>query len=73
MFLHILLYRKLADKVGGAGFLVVAPDFLYGDPADRSNPQFDRDAWIKAHDTVSFLLHWFNLRTRCWNTKMRVG
>ncbi|KAJ4722354.1 endo-1,31,4-beta-D-glucanase-like [Melia azedarach] len=45
------LFRKLADKVGGAGFLVVAPDFLYGDPADRSNPQFDRDAWIKAHDT----------------------
>ncbi|EXB95845.1 hypothetical protein L484_010044 [Morus notabilis] len=44
-------FRKLADKVAEAGqFLVVAPDFLYGDPADPSNPQFDRDLWLKAHN-----------------------
>ncbi|XP_044499455.1 endo-1,3;1,4-beta-D-glucanase-like [Mangifera indica] len=43
------LFRKLADKVAAAGFLVVAPDFFYGDPVDLDNPQFDRDAWLKAH------------------------
>ncbi|KAH9682977.1 DLH domain-containing protein [Citrus sinensis] len=51
---HILLYvyRKLADKVAGAGFLVVAPDFFYGDPiVDLNNPQFDREAWRKIHNT----------------------
>ncbi|XP_031273822.1 endo-1,3;1,4-beta-D-glucanase-like [Pistacia vera] len=41
----------LADKVAAAGFLVVAPDFFYGDPVDLSNPQFDQDAWMKAHNT----------------------
>ncbi|KAJ0035429.1 hypothetical protein Pint_24926 [Pistacia integerrima] len=45
------LFRKLADKLAAAGFLVVAPDFFYGDPVDLSNPQFDRDAWMKAHNT----------------------
>ncbi|KAJ9182034.1 hypothetical protein P3X46_006069 [Hevea brasiliensis] len=44
--------RKLADKVAAAGFLVVVPDFLYGDPAEPSNPQFDLDTWMKNHDTV---------------------
>ncbi|KAK6930042.1 Dienelactone hydrolase [Dillenia turbinata] len=41
--------RKLADKVGAAGFLVVVPDFLYGDPFDLTNPQFNREAWIALH------------------------
>ncbi|KAJ0034028.1 hypothetical protein Pint_24930 [Pistacia integerrima] len=45
------LFRKLADKVAAAGFLVMAPDFFYGDPVDLSNPQFDRDAWRKIHTT----------------------
>ncbi|KAL9410497.1 hypothetical protein AB3S75_044291 [Citrus x aurantiifolia] len=46
------LFRKLADKVAGAGFLVVAPDFFYGDPiVDLNNPQFDREAWRKIHNT----------------------
>ncbi|KAJ0091933.1 hypothetical protein Patl1_25473 [Pistacia atlantica] len=45
------LFRKLADKVAAAGFLVMAPDFFYGDPVDLSNPQFDRDAWRKVHTT----------------------
>ncbi|TXG71932.1 hypothetical protein EZV62_000511 [Acer yangbiense] len=44
-------FRKLADKVAAAGFLVVAPDFFYGDPVDLSNPQFDRDEWRKVHTT----------------------
>ncbi|XP_027353115.1 endo-1,3;1,4-beta-D-glucanase-like [Abrus precatorius] len=41
--------RKLADKVAAAGFLVVVPDLLYGDYFDLDNPQFDREAWRKAH------------------------
>ncbi|OWM74190.1 endo-1,3;1,4-beta-D-glucanase-like [Punica granatum] len=41
--------RKLADKVAAAGFLVVVPDFLYGDPVDLSKPNFDREAWRKLH------------------------
>lgn len=51
-----LLWRKLADKVAAAGFLVVAPDFFYGDPVDLSNPNFDRQVWIAAHGTVCSLL-----------------
>ncbi|OMO55078.1 Dienelactone hydrolase [Corchorus capsularis] len=42
-------FRKLADKVAAAGYFVVAPDFVNGDPADLDNPQFDRHAWLKAH------------------------
>ncbi|KAK2980457.1 hypothetical protein RJ640_028865 [Escallonia rubra] len=45
------LLRKLADKVAALGFLVVVPDFLYSDPVDVDNPQFDREAWLKAHST----------------------
>ncbi|CAK9161887.1 unnamed protein product [Ilex paraguariensis] len=41
--------RKLADKVAAAGFLVVAPDFFYGEPFDFNNPHLDRDSWRKAH------------------------
>ncbi|KAK3016181.1 hypothetical protein RJ639_007021 [Escallonia herrerae] len=44
--------RKLADKVAALGFLVVVPDFLYSDPFDVDNPQFDREAWLKAHPMV---------------------
>lgn len=35
MFAYIYIYRNVAEsnyKVASAGFLVVAPDFLYGDP-----------------------------------------
>ncbi|XP_044485682.1 endo-1,3;1,4-beta-D-glucanase-like isoform X2 [Mangifera indica] len=45
------LFRKLADKVAASGFLVVAPDFFYGEPVDVRIPHFDGDAWVKAHDT----------------------
>ncbi|XVF64984.1 hypothetical protein PTKIN_Ptkin09bG0210400 [Pterospermum kingtungense] len=47
--------RKLADKVAAAGYFVLVPDFLYGDPADPSNPQFSREAWLTAHNTVKGL------------------
>ncbi|XP_062108466.1 endo-1,3;1,4-beta-D-glucanase-like [Humulus lupulus] len=41
--------RKLADKLAVADqFLVVVPDFFYGDPLDLNNP--DRDGWLKAHN-----------------------
>ncbi|CAK7355134.1 unnamed protein product [Dovyalis caffra] len=43
--------RKLADKVAAAGFFVVVPDFFYGDPANLSKPNFDREAWKNAHPT----------------------
>ncbi|XP_015888243.1 endo-1,3;1,4-beta-D-glucanase-like [Ziziphus jujuba] len=43
--------RQLADKVAAAGFLVVVPDFLYGDPFDLDNPNIDRESWLKAHTT----------------------
>lgn len=38
------------------GFLVVVPDFFYGDPIDPDNPKVDRQAWLKAHRMVSV---WF--------------
>ncbi|XP_062150363.1 endo-1,3;1,4-beta-D-glucanase-like [Alnus glutinosa] len=44
--------RKLADKVAAAGFLVVVPDFFFGDPIIKlDDPHFDRDSWKKAHNT----------------------
>ncbi|KAH9682980.1 DLH domain-containing protein [Citrus sinensis] len=49
--LNILLYRSVADKVAGAGFLVVAPDFFHGDAANPSNPKYDKDTWRKNHTT----------------------
>ncbi|XP_050240382.1 endo-1,3;1,4-beta-D-glucanase-like isoform X3 [Quercus robur] len=45
-------FRKLADKVAAAGFFVVVPDFFHGDPViDWFDPKFDRDTWMKAHNT----------------------
>nr|POE69597.1 endo-1,3-1,4-beta-d-glucanase [Quercus suber] len=45
-------FRKLADKVAAAGFFVVVPDFFHGDPVtDLSDPKFDLDTWMKAHNT----------------------
>ncbi|KAL5541690.1 hypothetical protein UlMin_009400 [Ulmus minor] len=42
--------RALADKVAAAGFFVVVPDFLYSDPFEYDNPQFDRELWLKVHN-----------------------
>ncbi|KAK4425740.1 1,4-beta-D-glucanase [Sesamum alatum] len=38
--------RKLADKIGGSGFLVVVPDFYYG---DSFTPEKAGQAWVDAH------------------------
>ena len=46
-----------------AGFLVVVPDILYGDPYDFDNPKFDRESWKKAHSTVSYFLHKIRIQT----------
>ncbi|PON80189.1 Alpha/Beta hydrolase fold containing protein [Parasponia andersonii] len=48
LFDHVSI-RKLADKFAAADqFLVVVPDFFYGDPIDLSNP--DREGWLKVHN-----------------------
>ena len=53
----VSLWRKLAGKVASSGFLVVVPDFFYGDPITNFNdPKFDRESWRKVHNTVCFLL-----------------
>ncbi|XP_028058804.1 endo-1,3;1,4-beta-D-glucanase-like isoform X2 [Camellia sinensis] len=41
--------RKLANKVAAEGFLVVVPDFFYGEPFNLNNPNMDRESWRKAH------------------------
>ncbi|CAN4113487.1 unnamed protein product [Withania somnifera] len=43
------LLRSLADKVAAAGYLVVVPDFFYGEPLNRE--KHDSQTWLKAHDT----------------------
>ncbi|KAJ4968443.1 hypothetical protein NE237_015144 [Protea cynaroides] len=40
------IFRKLADKIAAAGFLVVVPDFFCGDPFDM---QKNRTDWLAAH------------------------
>ncbi|KAK3008246.1 hypothetical protein RJ639_015358 [Escallonia herrerae] len=44
--------RKLADKVAAAGFYVVVPDFLRGDPYVPENAERPLPVWIKEHGTV---------------------
>lgn len=45
-------YRKLADKVAAAGFYVVVPDFLRGDPR-IPNDEKPLEVWIVDHGPVS--------------------
>ncbi|GFZ21880.1 alpha/beta-Hydrolases superfamily protein [Actinidia rufa] len=48
--------RKLADKVAAAGFYVVVPDFLYGDPYAPENAERPLPVWIKDHGLVYTVL-----------------
>ncbi|XP_050246132.1 uncharacterized protein LOC126694112 [Quercus robur] len=42
---------KLADKIARTGFLVVVPDFFYGDPIiDFNDPNFDVNSWSNVHN-----------------------
>ncbi|XP_059434886.1 endo-1,3;1,4-beta-D-glucanase-like [Corylus avellana] len=41
--------RKLADKVAAAGFYVVVPDFLHGDPYKPENADRPVQVWLKDH------------------------
>ncbi|XP_022734478.1 endo-1,3;1,4-beta-D-glucanase-like isoform X1 [Durio zibethinus] len=41
--------RKLADKVAAAGFYVVAPDFLYGDPYVPKRSGRPLGVWLRDH------------------------
>ncbi|KAL5796773.1 hypothetical protein ACOSQ2_001593 [Xanthoceras sorbifolium] len=43
--------RKLADKVGAAGFFVAVPDFFYGDPYAPDNVEKPIPVWIQSHGT----------------------
>ncbi|KAK4361607.1 hypothetical protein RND71_020559 [Anisodus tanguticus] len=42
--------RKLADKVAAAGYYVVVPDFLYGDPYNPENTEKPLSVWMQSHD-----------------------
>ncbi|XP_047319341.1 endo-1,3;1,4-beta-D-glucanase-like [Impatiens glandulifera] len=43
--------RNIADKIAKAGFYVVVPDFLKGDPYDPTNAARALPVWIKDHGT----------------------
>ncbi|KAK9280785.1 hypothetical protein L1049_003674 [Liquidambar formosana] len=43
--------RKIADKVGAAGFYVVVPDFFYGDPYVPDNAERPISVWFQSHGT----------------------
>ena len=56
VILFVLLLRKLADKVAAAGYYVVVPDFLDGEPYNPENPNRPLPVWLKDHGTVSSFL-----------------
>ncbi|KAL1816656.1 hypothetical protein ACET3Z_019230 [Daucus carota] len=43
--------RKIADKVATAGFYVVVPDFLHGEPFDPHNAEKPFPVWLNIHNT----------------------
>lgn len=52
----LLLERKLADKVAAAGYYVLVPDFLHGDPFTSENANRPLPVWLKDHQPVSFFI-----------------
>ena len=49
----LLCCRKLADKVAAAGYYVVVPDVLHGDPYNPENKDRPLQVWLKDHEAVS--------------------
>ncbi|KAL3641943.1 hypothetical protein CASFOL_012758 [Castilleja foliolosa] len=41
--------RKIADKIGAAGFYALVPDFFRGDPYVSGRPEKPYNDWIKEH------------------------
>lgn len=50
--IQLFLCRKLADKVAAAGYYVVVPEFLYGDPYNPENTEKPLSIWVQSHGTV---------------------
>lgn len=55
MSLTFKLSRTLAGKVSAAGFYVVVPDFMHGDPYVPEDSERPLGVWIKDHGPVCFL------------------
>lgn len=45
--------RKLADKMGDIGYLIVVPDFFFGDCYYSTMPPQLRENWLPNHPPVS--------------------
>ncbi|KAG5117058.1 hypothetical protein JHK84_043171 [Glycine max] len=43
--------RNIVDKVAAAGYYVVVPDFLHGDPYNPKNASRSIPVWLKDHGT----------------------
>lgn len=50
------LFRKLADKVAAAGYLVVVPDIFKGDPFTGSYAAGDLPPWLAKHPPAGYPL-----------------
>ncbi|KAJ8434152.1 hypothetical protein Cgig2_000872 [Carnegiea gigantea] len=47
----VLLVSDVADKIAAAGFYVVVPDFLHGDPYNPENAAKPIQLWLQEHGT----------------------
>lgn len=81
------LFRKLADKVAAAGFLVVVPDLLYDDPYDPVRTE-NRQEWLAKHhpegkpmDDFKKIVHMLQMKGImaigvagfCWGAKIAIN